>query len=248
MLAASYSLVMEGANFGPEHLSRLASITNISTPVHSYCIQRCRLTPSSFLCRRIGPTNHQHSNRLRRRYVLANTALIEGLSLLINDNSLFVAGILFILATKQVLGGSEEEEEIGPDTLNVGWEKMMLIMFVMTLHSLTEGVGKSVCALLTSQPLGCGALLRSWQYVTLTEITIRNSELLTLVKPQFNASCLQCTGIGVSFGGSKGMQTGQFIALSLAVHNIPEGLAVGLVLTSRKVSTVRAGEGGCMRG
>jgi zinc transporter ZupT len=55
---------------------------------------------------------------------------------------------------------------------------------------------------------------------------------------------LQCTGIGVSFGGSKGMQTGQFIALSLAVHNIPEGLAVGLVLTSRKVSTVRAGECG----
>jgi hypothetical protein len=46
MLAASYSLVMEGANFGPEHLSRLASITNISTLVHSnHCFQRCRLTP-----------------------------------------------------------------------------------------------------------------------------------------------------------------------------------------------------------
>jgi hypothetical protein len=51
-----------------------------------------------------------------------------------------------------VLGGSEEEEEIGPDTLNVGWEKMMLIMFVMTLHSLTEGVGKSfrACLLATA--------------------------------------------------------------------------------------------------
>lgn len=49
-------------------------------------------------------------------------------------------------------------------------------------------------------------------------------------------------GIGVSFGGSKGMQVGQFIALSLAVHNVPEGLAVGLVLTSRKVSTIRAGK------
>jgi hypothetical protein len=44
-----------------------------------------------------------------------------------------------------VLGGSEAEEEaeeLGPDNLNVGWEKMVLIMFVMTLHSLTEGVGK----------------------------------------------------------------------------------------------------------
>ena len=48
-------------------------------------------------------------------------------------------------------------------------------------------------------------------------------------------------GIGVSFGGIKGMQLGQFIALSLAVHNIPEGLAVGLVLTSRRVSKPRAG-------
>lgn len=46
----------------------------------------------------------------------------------------------------------------------------------------------------------------------------------------------------MSFGGIKGMQLGQFIALSLAVHNIPEGLAVGLVLTTRKVSKVRAGE------
>lgn len=49
-------------------------------------------------------------------------------------------------------------------------------------------------------------------------------------------------GIGVSFGGIKGMQLGQFIALSLAVHNIPEGLAIGIVLTTRKVSKVRAGE------
>jgi len=55
-----------------------------------------------------------------------------------------LTGILFILATKQALGGHEaEEEELGPDSLTqAGWEKMVLIMFVMTLHSLTEGVGK----------------------------------------------------------------------------------------------------------
>ena len=46
-------------------------------------------------------------------------------------------------------------------------------------------------------------------------------------------------GIGVSFGGERGSHLGQFISLSLAVHNVPEGLAVALVLLSRKVSKIR---------
>lgn len=45
-------------------------------------------------------------------------------------------------------------------------------------------------------------------------------------------------GVGVSFGG--GIALGLFITLAIAVHNIPEGLAISLVLVPRGVSPARA--------
>jgi len=43
-------------------------------------------------------------------------------------------------------------------------------------------------------------------------------------------------GIGVAFTGKDGADLGAFITLSLAMHNVPEGLAVALVLMPRGVS------------
>src|SRR5215212_5949419 len=45
-------------------------------------------------------------------------------------------------------------------------------------------------------------------------------------------------GVGVSFGGGEGL--GIFITLAIAVHNVPEGLAIGLVLVPRGVGVIRA--------
>ncbi|KAK6804059.1 hypothetical protein RDI58_001843 [Solanum bulbocastanum] len=47
-------------------------------------------------------------------------------------------------------------------------------------------------------------------------------------------------GVGVSFAGSKGLSQGILVTLAIAVHNIPEGLAVSMVLASRGVSPQKA--------
>lgn len=88
-------------------------------------------------------------------------------------------GLAFILGTQKFL---DQHEDLKVGTIRgADAKKIILIMFVMTLHSFTEGVG-----------------------------------------------------IGVSFGGGKTL--GVFISASLAVHNVPEGLAVAIVLLPRQVS------------
>lgn len=44
------------------------------------------------------------------------------------------------------------------------------------------------------------------------------------------------SGVGVSFAGHQGLSQGLLVTLAIAVHNIPEGLAVSLVLAARGVS------------
>jgi zinc transporter ZupT len=48
------------------------------------------------------------------------------------------------------------------------------------------------------------------------------------------------SGVGVSFAGSKGLSQGLLITIAIAVHNIPEGLAVSMLLSSRGVSPQKA--------
>ncbi|CAK4675495.1 hypothetical protein LEN26_006389 [Aphanomyces euteiches] len=94
-------------------------------------------------------------------------------------------GIIFIKSTKILLDGHEDVKLGGLDGLDA--RKALLIMAVMTLHSISEGIG-----------------------------------------------------VGVSFGGDGGDRRGLMVSLTLAIHNIPEGLAICLVLIPRGLKLLPA--------
>ncbi|XP_078435312.1 ZIP metal ion transporter family [Wolffia australiana] len=48
------------------------------------------------------------------------------------------------------------------------------------------------------------------------------------------------SGVGVSFAGPKGLSQGLLVTLAIAIHNIPEGLAVSMLLASKGVSPGKA--------
>lgn len=112
----------------------------------------------------------------------------DDMSILSSTSRTFIGGglgLAFIVGTKHFL---EQHEELHIGSIaGADFRRVLLIMFVMTLHSFSEGVG-----------------------------------------------------IGVSFGGENGSELGVFISASLAVHNVPEGLAVAVVLLPRKVSKLTA--------
>nr|CCA27941.1 conserved hypothetical protein [Albugo laibachii Nc14] len=90
-------------------------------------------------------------------------------------------GILFIRSTKLFLRDQEDLKVCGLEGLDA--QKALLIMAVMTLHSISEGVG-----------------------------------------------------VGVSFGGEGGFHRGHVVTMTMAIHNIPEGIAISLALVPRGMS------------
>jgi len=96
-----------------------------------------------------------------------------------------LVGLIFINVTERLLADYEDLTVGG--LAGADAKRAMLIFFVMTLHSFSEGVG-----------------------------------------------------IGVSFGGLHGSELGVFISASLAVHNIPEGLAMSVTLMPRGTSLATA--------
>lgn len=136
---------------------------------------------------------------LTRRWLGASNAIAVGLMLAASFGLIYeglnysafgtlagaVIGLVFIVLVRRIIQNDEHHPAAFAEMGKLDAGKALLIVGVMTLHSVTEGIG-----------------------------------------------------VGVSFGG--GAALGLFITLAIAVHNVPEGLAISLVLVPRGVSPIKA--------
>jgi zinc transporter ZupT len=112
------------------------------------------------------------------------------------------------------------------------------LMFAATHSLVAEGVAISPGRLVVGMLLGLVGILIGKTLLpdggqtpisTLSEIDARKALLLIGIMTAH--SFAEGVGVGVSFGGSGELAT--FITAAIAVHNIPEGLAICLVLVPR---------------
>ncbi|KAF5737308.1 putative metal ion transporter [Tripterygium wilfordii] len=87
----------------------------------------------------------------------------------------------------------------------------------------------------------CKKLLEQYGEVSMLDIKGADAAKVVLVIGIMTLHSFgEGSGVGVSFAGSKGFTQGLLVTLAIAVHNIPEGLAVSMVLASRGVSPQNA--------
>jgi zinc transporter, ZIP family len=120
------------------------------------------------------------------------------------------------------------------------------LMLAASFGLLYEGVNYGLSRTLAGALLGLGFIVAARRFLRQDEhpavfagmggLDARKGLLIVGVMTVH--SFTEGIGIGVSFGG--GQALGLFISVALAVHNIPEGLAISLVLVPRGVSVARA--------
>ena len=120
------------------------------------------------------------------------------------------------------------------------------LMLAASFGLLYEGVNHGVLRTLAGALLGLGFIVTARRVLRQDEHPaifagmggLDARKALLIVGVMTVHSFTEGVGIGVSFGGGEAL--GLFISLALAVHNVPEGLAISLVLVPRGVGWVRA--------
>lgn len=119
------------------------------------------------------------------------------------------------------------------------------LMLAASFGLIHQGFDISLIRVMIGAVLGLGFIVGSHGRLRVTERLTWGAlqgvdalKALLIVGVMTIHSFTEGVGVGVSFGG--GETLGIFVTLAIAVHNIPEGLAISLVLVPRGISALRA--------
>ncbi len=150
----------------------------------------------------------------------------------------FLAALLTALATGLGALPFLFVRDVGAYTVSLANAVAAGLMFAATHGLIAEGIALSPSRLVLGILIGVVCILAAKNYVghhesteiaNLTGIDAKRAFLFIAVMTAH--SFAEGVGVGVSFGGSGALAT--FITAAIAVHNIPEGLAIALVLVPR---------------
>lgn len=160
--------------------------------------------------------------------------------------TVFVAALLTALATGfGALPLVLARGRAGPRWLGVGNAVAAGLMLAACHGLIVEGFAFSASRTLAGIAVGVGGILLAKRWLArhgagsvahLHGADARRALLIIGIMTVHSAA--EGMGVGVAYGG--GDELGNFITLAIALHNVPEGLAIALVLVPRGVSVTRA--------
>ncbi|MGD8425978.1 MAG: ZIP family metal transporter [Balneolaceae bacterium] len=120
------------------------------------------------------------------------------------------------------------------------------LMLAASFGLINEGINHDLSFTLTGVLIGLGFIIISQKFINKYghKFSIENinkvdsSKIFLIMGIMTLHSFTEGVSVGVSFSGS--LHLGLYITTAIAVHNIPEGLAISLVLIPRGTSTLKA--------
>ncbi|TVQ57867.1 MAG: ZIP family metal transporter [Rhodobacteraceae bacterium] len=119
------------------------------------------------------------------------------------------------------------------------------LMLAACYSLITEGFAFSPLRTLAGLLLGvvgivaANKLLHSHGEVSIGDVRGADARKILLIVGIMTAhSAAEGVGVGVAYGG--GRELGDFITIAIALHNVPEGLAISLIMVPRGATVLRA--------
>ncbi len=157
----------------------------------------------------------------------------------------FIAALITALATGLGALPLLAMRKVSPRSLAFGNAVAAGLMLAATFQLVVEGFEFSAPRTLIGLLLGLGGIWLAKRYfdsrdgVTLGDVNGADALKILLIMGVMTVhSAAEGVGVGVAYGG--GRELGDFITIAIALHNVPEGLAIALVMVPRGASVGKA--------